>query len=155
MRSDVSKSPAMRSQNKSVRCLVYMSRGTKALSDEDLQSILQTSRRNNSQVGVTGILIYIRDTFFQLLEGPADAVEQTYLRITKDPRHQGIIKLKDFETAERHFPEWTMGYRTPTSAQVADLPGFSDLGRPGSEDRERLRTHASNIFDLIRSFVKP
>ena len=60
------------------------------------------------------------------------------------------MKLKDFETKQRHCPQWTMVYQTLTAA----LPGFSDLGQSGSKDLERLKSHSSNIYSLIRSFTK-
>ncbi len=53
--------------------LIYTSAATTEPSTAALVDILSASRRNNSRVSVTGMLLYTQDTFFQVLEGPAPA----------------------------------------------------------------------------------
>ncbi len=61
--------------------LIYISTARSELSTVELEGILRISRRNNAAVGVTGLLIVGGRRFLQALEGPADAVVQTYDRI--------------------------------------------------------------------------
>ncbi len=58
-----------------------------------LRSILSASRRNNQAAGVTGFLIFDRDSFLQVLEGPRDALDATMARIAQDDRHRDVSVL--------------------------------------------------------------
>ena len=46
--------------------------------------------------------------FLQILEGPADAVRQTFRRIESDQRHADIFILEETDIEARDFPEWSM-----------------------------------------------
>ena len=50
--------------------LVYVSVATKPLAREELLALLAVARRINEPLGVTGILLYVDETFFQVLEVP-------------------------------------------------------------------------------------
>jgi hypothetical protein len=70
--------------------------------------ILTVSRRNNLQVGVSGILLQRGRRFLQALEGEPDAVNATVARIRADPRHIAIVALSERVVAERAFGDWAM-----------------------------------------------
>lgn len=137
-----------------LRCLVYFSRGTRPFESPELQTILQKSRFNNSRVGVTGLLVYLKGSFFQLLEGPPEAVEATYQRISRDPRHQTVTIVSDAMATRRHFPQWTMGFPSPNAAVLSRLGGYSDFKNPGSKELALLKSHGSKVFDAIVSHAK-
>ena len=90
-------------------------------SDVVFNSILESSRRNNKNSGITGILFFSDGHFLQVLEGETQDVLKTYGRIAQDPRHSNIVLLLQHEIERRDFDGWTMGWRTilPT-----DLKGF-------------------------------
>ena len=87
--------------------LVYVSRPL-GYDPLELDDILQTARAHNGRVGITGALISRWDLFLQLLEGPAEAVAETYDRIRRDRRHVEVTLLGTTRTAERLFPDWQM-----------------------------------------------
>lgn len=91
--------------------LIYISTARTALSEHELDEILRVSRRNNQAVGVTGLLIVGGRRFLQALEGPSDAVMETYDRIKADARHFAAVVLSDRQIAARSFSEWAMGYQ--------------------------------------------
>lgn len=89
--------------------LTYISRAADGLSPGEIDSIGEISRRNNRQVGLTGVLFSVQNIFYQTLEGEAREVDRCYERILKDPRHNRIFCLKMEDPApERWFPEWDM-----------------------------------------------
>lgn len=89
--------------------LTYISRAAEGLSRSEIESIGEISRRNNRQVGLTGVLFAVQNIFYQTLEGEASEVDRCYERILKDPRHNRIFCLKMEDPApERWFPEWDM-----------------------------------------------
>jgi hypothetical protein len=89
--------------------LVYTSRSTDALTPASLESILASSRKNNPPAGITGVLCTNGVVFLQLLEGGRKEVNDTYNRITKDPRHYDVQVLHFEEITERKFATWSMG----------------------------------------------
>ena len=43
----------------------------------------------------------------------ANAVERIYERISRDPRHCAIVKLREMQIETREFGEWGMAYDDP------------------------------------------
>ena len=83
---------------------------------EHIADILLSSRRQNAEAEVTGALLATDYCFAQVLEGTQEAVEDTYGRITRDPRHQDIVLLLTEPIAARQFPEWSMAYIGPSQS---------------------------------------
>lgn len=99
--------------------LIYISTARVALSTQALDEILRVSRRNNQAVGVTGLLIVGGRRFLQALEGPSEAVRNTYDRIKADDRHFASVVLSDREISERSFSGWAMGYQPAGTPHAA------------------------------------
>ncbi len=87
--------------------LVYASRPF-GFDQATLNSILIEARRLNPENDVTGALICRADLYLQLLEGPSEAVEATFARITKDDRHVEVQHLVSRPIETRLFPDWAM-----------------------------------------------
>lgn len=90
--------------------LTYASRLTKEMSPAALKKIMVVSRRNNQKLGVTGALCHSPRGFLQILEGPAEAVNELYNRIVKDPRHSRVTLLEYVKVPYREFENWSMAY---------------------------------------------
>lgn len=91
--------------------LLYTSRAAKPLDEELLRSILEVSRANNQERGITGILCAHPEgsVFLQALEGSRAAVNALYATILRDERHRDVTLLDYAEIEERRFPSWGMG----------------------------------------------
>lgn len=89
--------------------LVYASRATRALSGQDLVTILRQSREHNQAEGLTGLLCFNDGIFVQVLEGSRELVNARYQRILADGRHSDAILMSYEEIQERRFAGWTMG----------------------------------------------
>jgi hypothetical protein len=90
--------------------IVYISTAPDDVSDAELATILKAARRNNLRNNITGMLVYHDQTFIQVLEGPEDAVTATFARISRNPRHDGILVPDRSKISERTFGEWSMGW---------------------------------------------
>lgn len=89
--------------------ITYVSRFAKPFSEAELEKLGQLSADNNRKMGVTGVLMTSGGIFFQVLEGPAEAVDQVYSAIAADPRHTNLVVLElEHDVTERHFPDWSM-----------------------------------------------
>jgi hypothetical protein len=100
--------------NDSLHRLVYISRNNIGGDSDNLQKeisqILRSARKNNSEVDVTGALMFTSDYFAQALEGPYDRVQALFDRIQQDNRHSDMVMI-DFSAVEKRiFAEWAMAY---------------------------------------------
>lgn len=89
--------------------ITYVSRFAKPFSESELEKLGELSARNNKEVDVTGVLMTSGGVFFQILEGPAEAVDRIYSAIAADPRHTHIVVLElEHDIAARNYPDWSM-----------------------------------------------
>jgi hypothetical protein len=88
----------------------YVSRATTAFDHASVQAILQTSRRNNARLDVTGCLLFSGHCFAQVLEGSETVVTALAARIAADPRHTAVRYLSRSRAEEREYADWSMGY---------------------------------------------
>lgn len=106
---------------------IYASRGHPALSEASLPALLDHARRNNLARDITGMLLFIEGSFFQVLEGDAQVVDQVYDSIARDPRHDRVTQIIREPIARRSFGEWSMGFVTVGRADAQALVGENDF----------------------------
>ena len=106
--------------------LKYLSEAKTAMNIWDLAAILDVSANSNKRRSVTGILLYDKGYFGQILEGTRSAVEETWGRIKNDSRHHNIELLGVTEIKKRRFPEWSMRLFDAQEFSVA-FPQFAEL----------------------------
>jgi len=73
--------------------ICYVSTAVKYISKDDLTDILHHSRKNNAKVDITGILLFGKNRFLQILEGDENALEKLYENIRLDERHRNLLLL--------------------------------------------------------------
>jgi hypothetical protein len=106
---------------------IYSSRASAQISDADIQSLLAASRRNNLRCGITGMLLFIEGSFFQVLEGDQASVEQVYGVIARDTRHDRVTRIISEPIAHRSFADWTMGFTSVARTDAQRLVGENDF----------------------------
>lgn len=111
--------------------LIYVSTAREEFDIPELERIIESSARHNLVNHVTGMLLYSRGTFLQVLEGEAEHVDATYARLGADPRHHGLILIVREPIAERSFPQWAMGFRVVDPERNVQHPAFHALGLKG------------------------
>ncbi len=90
--------------------LLYASRATQPIDDKVIGDILQLSRKNNPEAGITGVLCVCQGgVYMQVIEGGREKVNALYARILSDPRHEAVTILAYDEITQRQFPSWSMG----------------------------------------------
>jgi hypothetical protein len=106
---------------------IYASAAVRLFSTSELTALLEKSRRNNTSLGLSGMLLYKDGNFMQVLEGEESAVRQLMTKIKGDPRHKGVIELLQGESEERQFPDWSMGFRDLSTTAVHGTEGYSEF----------------------------
>ena len=132
--------------------LVYVSTASWAMSDADLNDILDASRRNNRTKSVTGLLLYLDHGFLQVLEGPKAAVEETYAIICRDRRHSGPRILIAQDVEERLFGSWSMGFERLSEDYVRTADVFAITRE--AIDNAITPERAAEIAALLRNFYR-
>jgi len=133
--------------------LTYASTATRGLSKADLNKLLAQCRKNNAELGITGMLLYKGGNFMQVLEGEESTVRSLYAKIGSDPRHKGEILLQQGTLEERQFPGWSMGYRDLESQEARSIPGYSEFLNTPLTGRE-FSTDPVRAQKLLLSFKR-
>lgn len=97
--------------------LVYSSVRTARCTDDEIQNILESCKRNNPSKDITGVLLHSENNFIQYLEGDKDIIK-LYDQIKGDPRHKNVVMLSYGPIRERAFPSWHMGYKSMTRNDI-------------------------------------
>jgi len=134
-----------------IKSVIYISKSTRPITKDLLESILDSSRRNNASAGITGFLVCRHGHFLQLLEGPATQVDLLLVKIKTDPRHRQIQILGECRSSERLTPEWKMSLVSPesnpdTTEQILSLFNLGNAGET-YQSPEALRA-------LLRVFAR-
>ncbi|MGB0866731.1 MAG: BLUF domain-containing protein, partial [Granulosicoccaceae bacterium] len=125
--------------------LIYYSRALNKMSLQDIQNILTTARENNSSQGICGMLCYESNWFLQTLEGERDAVNELFLEIADDVRHDDVVIISYEYIDECIFPDWHMGY-SANSGAVSDL-----LKSFGHADFEPEQLSPSQALEFLQT----
>ena len=133
-----------------VHC-IYTSAAVVEFRRSELDALLAGCRRNNAELGVTGILLFQSGSFFQVLEGSRPVVEALFTKIERDPRHSKATKLILEPIVERSFPEWTMGFPRITTQELATIPGLNDFFSAGSSFMTLGSGRAKVLLDGFRN----
>lgn len=129
--------------------LLYYSRATREMSLADLKDVLETARSNNADIDVCGMLCYDKQYFLQALEGERDEVNELYLDIADDARHDEIVIISYEEIDAPIFNQWQMGY-SASSAQFSEL--LSELGQASFSPAEMSKDQALSFLQKMSSF---
>ncbi|MEL6349467.1 MAG: BLUF domain-containing protein, partial [Myxococcota bacterium] len=93
-----------------LRRISYLSEATQPLSPEALSQLLRVARARNEAAGLSGVLMHSRSRFFQVLEGPHDALHATMERIYRDRRHKNVELILDVEVEHPGYQGWALQF---------------------------------------------
>jgi hypothetical protein len=131
--------------------LSYVSAASRDMSKEDIENILETARRKNADLDITGMLLYRNGYFIQALEGEEKAVMALYDTIAQDDRHKNVLTVHKQEIDERSFGDWTMGFKNLENVNPDELDGYTDfLDQPF--DVEAIKNSGSRAVTLLELF---
>ena len=119
--------------------LTYVSEQSQEFDSVGIQELLTQAREINHARDLTGLLLYKDGSFFQVLEGPQDAVLKTFASIASDPRHHSVETLLTSSISHREFPEWRMGFVNLTGIDTHTMAGYSDFMEEAANTRKTLR----------------
>lgn len=128
--------------------LVYTSVEARELSKSEIKEILASSRKNNAEKGITGLLLYRNHTFIQALEGEEQNVTDIFNAIKADKRHTEVATLWFESISNRHFPNWAMAFNNQDNEE---LEGLSDFLHP-FKSKDELDISTGAVKTLLKRF---
>jgi hypothetical protein len=139
--------------------IAYISTASQPMTTEQLIALLQQSFKNNTAAGVTGMMLYGNATFLQALEGEESVVDALYAKISKDPRHDGIVFLHRKTIERRQYADWTMAFQQVSDSALHGIEGLRDFSATdfnagfltqNTAVAENLMNHFSHWDPLVR-----
>jgi hypothetical protein len=130
--------------------LIYVSTAMREFSAEDLLQLLDQARAKNARQGLTGMLLYTENNFFQVLEGEPAVVDELFQTISQDERHMKTVTIIREPISKRSFGEWTMGFAAVTSADLQDITGLNDFFGEGSSFAELSTGRAKKLLNAFK-----
>lgn len=128
---------------------IYTSAAREDFKAEGLVELLRGARERNADRGVTGMLLYAEGSFFQVLEGEADAVDALYARIERDQRHGQVTLIIREPIPKRNFDDWTMGFHKVSRKELAQMSGVNDFF---GNDHAAVSLDAGRARKLLAAF---
>jgi len=98
--------------------LVYVSSRAAICNDDEIENILASCKKNNPELGITGILLYSDTKFIQMVEGEYKTIFTLYDKLKKDSRHYDFYMISCAPIKERAFPSWHMGSKKFSESEV-------------------------------------
>ena len=128
---------------KMLQAFAYISRAREPLDDIGLTRIARQSATFNQTAGVTGVLLFDGQYFFQYIEGPQDGVEAVMGKIAAARAHAEIEALVSRRIQSRLIPYWSMEF---VPAEGLEL---SSLAEANWDDLLETPTGATGIDKLM------
>ncbi len=120
--------------------LIYISRGSPQLTDDEVNEIVLKSRQNNGPKGIGGFLCFNNNIFLQILEGPEQEVLKLYSTICVDPRHSHVTILGIELVDQIQFGKWAMGFIAQVSKGTLQWEELLKL--------RQLNTHSNLVSEV-------
>lgn len=98
--------------------LVYVSNRKPNCTAAEIDKILESCKKNNPPLDITGVLLYSDTKFIQLVEGEAKVITSLYDKIKSDDRHSNAMMISYNPIKEKSFPSWHMGSKKVSGNEV-------------------------------------
>ncbi|HEY5803335.1 MAG TPA: BLUF domain-containing protein [Lysobacter sp.] len=104
-----------------LHAIAYISTATRRLQPAEIDGLLLDARGFNAMSGVTGVLFFNGNEFFQYFEGPSERVEAAYERIRLARSHANIRELMSAPVSSRQFATWHMAFCNAPTSHLQEL----------------------------------
>jgi hypothetical protein len=119
--------------------------------ESELAAIVESAMRHNQKNGITGMMLYAEGSIIQVLEGEESAVLETYGRVCQDQRHRHVTRLLLAPVSERHFAQWSMGFKRLRTQDIQKFPQYAPFFRYGF-GAKALDASPGDALDMLTLF---
>lgn len=134
----------------------YRSLAEDSLSGKDVDEIINIARSFNPQYNITGSIIFHRNIFFQIIEGPKKEVMTLFKNIRSDRRHKDIQIMWQGFKMKREFDNWSLATISDEGELKVEIQGntknleLSNL--LGELDQSAI--DSENLWRKVRNIIK-
>lgn len=100
---------------------IYTSVQTHPMPEAEVAQLVRHSRESNARHNLTGVLLHVGATFFQVLEGQPEDIDELYRKIQIDTRHHNITRIIFEPIARRYFADSNMSLLTMAPDELASV----------------------------------
>ena len=113
-----------------MRHIFYCSRST-GMTKAQFEKLVEQAVHKNRDRDIRGAIAWDGGLITQILEGPADIVDDLYRTIRVDPRHTGVVLLTRADISASQFHDFGEAKRSPfdlylNSLAITDRYGWGD-----------------------------
>ena len=94
------------------------------MTDDELTSLLKSSRKYNAENDITGMLVHISGSFVHYMEGPVEHIDRIYSKIQRDPRNTDVVLIAEGVYYKRFFDSWGMTFKKLNDDYCNTLNGY-------------------------------
>lgn len=139
-----------------VYSIIYKSKSQNSFHIDEIKKMLFKAKRFNKVNNITGIILYYKLQFIQLIEGDKKSIESLYKDILADKRHFDVETIISTTSKQSLWTEWSMAFYdfSDSSDQSHYLrllleASFEDVNSKQKDSKvlTTLRQHTSLILD--------
>ena len=140
-----------------IKRLTYVSREVGKIGAEAIAALGKRAAKANSEIGVTGVLIYSGGIFYQVIEGPEEKIDSLFERISQDKRHIDVSCIEvEADLEERRYPDWSMRSINLDVESAQMLQPIRELLSTLTKSREVLAQYTQpSVVQLLGKGVDP
>lgn len=121
-----------------MKSILYVSVADPDLESDDIHQLVAHSQQRNAADNISGLMLYNGSNFLQLIEGEATLLDACFARIARDPRHSGVVTLRNEASMVREFPAWAMRYSLVQQPVETTLASVREAGAPSADTLDRV-----------------
>ncbi len=107
--------------------LIYYSTASAEFGVDESLKMLLDARIANEKCGITGMLLYHKGLFLQVIEGEKETLAGLSEKIFEDPRHHDIEQIAFEPISARSFSTWSMGFANLGDTAHLHIRGHRDV----------------------------
>lgn len=133
--------------------IVYTSEylGDQTVIGEQLKEISTVAKRNNPQLGITGLLFFHAQRFLQIVEGEQEQLSELMDKLADDPRHTNIERLIDSPIEKRGFAQWNMDSFNLSDERALQEPELKTIAQAY---KQNLQADSALIANFYKTMLK-
>lgn len=121
-------------QENALECFLYHSQLAPGADTTCIAGIIKAARSFNWSAGITGMLVFDGERFFQYVEGPPEQLGLLVESISRDERHVNFTPVfPQTHLEQRRFAKWSMAYVIVDDAEpldaICELKGSGALAK--------------------------
>lgn len=140
----------MADTNRNLHSLIYSSLADPQTDNDSMQALLRNSRFNNKRQNITGLLLFHKGAFLQVLEGDRRVICNLFeKKLMRDTRHKSVTLFHDEQITTRRFRHWHLAYSDLKEPAPMVSASYTELLKQGRSLFE-LTNNTQTALDLVR-----